>query len=138
MTVLVEAGAQPVHAVEMYISLPPGMNVVSPDGTPVGIIEGSGVLPLEAMNHVDNSTGQIAYAASYEATAPTGTFTLATFRLRAGQPVNNLPVRFMRLPGRMTDVLYQEQSVLGNLSAAYVSASGYSLFLPVILSTHVP
>ena len=62
-------------------------------------------------------------------------FTLATIRLRAGQPVNGMPIRLVQLPGRMTDVIYGEESVLGALNASWVSVSGYSLYLPVILNS---
>ncbi len=134
LTVQVDAGAQPVHAAEIHINLPSGLNVVSPDGTPVEFIEGSGALPVQAVNHVDNGAGLIDYAATYLGTPPSGTFTLATIRLRAGQPIKELPVRFVRMPGRMTDVIFNEDSILGSLGASWVSASGFSLYLPVILS----
>jgi hypothetical protein len=136
VTVQAEAGAQPVHAVELHISLPPGLHVVAPDGTPSEIIQSSAVLPVELVNHADNRTGQIDYAAAYAGTPPSGTFTLATIRLRAGLPVDDRPIRFVQLPGRMTDVVYEEQSVLGSLGASWVSVSGYSLSLPVILSSY--
>lgn len=134
LTVQVNAGGQAVHAVQMHLDLPSGLNVVTEEGTPFEIIEGSITLPLQVINHVDNGAGTIDYAASYAGTAPSGTFTLATIRLRAGQPVNNMPIRFVQLPGRMTDVIYGEESVLGALNASWVSVSGYSLYLPVIVS----
>ena len=89
---------------------------------------------MEAVNHVDKAEGWIDYAATYAGAPPSGTFTLATIRLRAGEPVGNQPLRFVRSSGRMTDVLYQEESVLGNLNDAWLTATGFTLQLPVILS----
>ena len=134
LTLQVVAGSTPVHAVEVHIDLPAGMNVVAPDGTPVDFVETSGALPLVALNHVDNALGRIDLAAAYDGVPPTGAFTLATLRLRAGMPVAGEPVRLVRLPGRMTDVLSGEDSVLGTLYHAQVTASGFRLNLPVIVS----
>jgi len=134
LTVQVAAGAQPVHAAEIHINLPSGLEVVGPDGTPVTGIQGGSALPVQGLNRVDNVAGRIDFAASYAGTPPSGTFTLATIRLRAGQPLANLPLRFVQQAGRMTDVLYGEESVLGTTNAAWITVSGYSLYLPVILS----
>jgi hypothetical protein len=136
LTVLAQAGAQPVHAIELHIDLPAGVNVVAPDGAPVEIIEGGTALPMPVMNHVNNHLGTIDYAATYVGTPPSGTFTVATLRLRAGQPVAEMPARFVRMPGRMTDVVWNEESVLGTLGVSWLSASGYSLYLPVIMSAY--
>jgi len=125
-----------VHAAEIHINLPSGLDVVAPDGSPSEIIQGGTALLVEVFNHVDNGAGTIDYAATYQGAPPSGTFTLATIRLRAGQPVNNVPIRFLSLSGRMTDVIYQEQSVLGTLGASWVTVSGHSLYLPVIVSAY--
>ena len=134
LTLQVEAGSTLVHAAEVHIDLPAGINVVGPDGTPVDFVENSGALPLVALNHADNALGRIDLVAAYDGAPPTGTFTLATLRLRAGMPVAAELVRFVSLPGRMTDVLSGEDSVLGTLSHAQVTASGFRLNLPVIVS----
>jgi hypothetical protein len=86
------------------------------------------------MNYVNNAVGTIAYAAVVESTPVTGTFTLATIRLKAGLPLADRLVRFAFQPGRMTDVVYHELSVLGAASPAHVTVSGYAVRLPVVLS----
>jgi hypothetical protein len=106
LAVQVQGGSQPVHALELHIDLPAGLAVVAPDGTPVEAIDSSGVLPVVVLNHADNSTGVIDFAATYDATPPTVTFTVAMTRLKTLTPLATVPVRFARYASRM-DVVYE-------------------------------
>ena len=56
------------------------------------------------------------------------------FACRAGQPISQTPVRFVQLPERMTDLLYGESSVLGTMGVTWITVTGYSLNLPIIMS----
>jgi len=108
---------------------------VGPDGEPSEIIEAGSALPLEIMNHADNAAGTVDYAAA--AVEPvSGTVELATIRLRGTQPLADGYVRFVAEPGRITDVIYGEQSVLAGAEPARLSVTGYSLWLPIIVSGH--
>jgi len=87
LTLQVQAGAQPLDSIEVHINLPPGLAVVTPDGAPSEIIESSYAGLLEAVNVVNNAAGTIDYAAVAPGDAVSGTFTLATIRLKAGRPL---------------------------------------------------
>lgn len=133
LTVSAQAGAQLVDGVEIHITLPSGVTVVTPDGEPSEIIEGGEALPLQAINRVDNAAGTIAFAALADGAPASGTFTIATIPLKAGQPLNDRLLRFAFQPGRMTSIVYQEQSVLGAVSHSRLTVSGQSLWLPIVV-----
>jgi hypothetical protein len=119
----------------VHIDLPAGLTVVADDGAPVEAIEGSGVLPLVVQNHVDNAHGTIDFAAAYQGTPPSGTFTLATIRLKAGAAMATAPVRFAQSGDRTTTVVSNGAAATGALNPAWVTVSGGPVVTPTATAT---
>jgi len=123
--VQVEAGSQPVDGAEIHLDYDPSrLQVVDAGGNPVDHVDSSGTLDVVLRNHVDNAAGQIDFAAgTFSATPPSGTFALATIRLKAvnlaGSPATEL--HFVRESPRKTNVVYAGFSVLGGTSDGVVA-----------------
>jgi len=131
LTVLAQAGTQPVDGVEIHIDFDPAkLQVVDSSGTPTNtLIPGVGTLPgwFDLQNSVDNSSGFANYSAATFTSSVTGTFTACSLRFKALAPSPETSVSFHTTLPRKTDIVwshYDPPSVLGNLNNASLSIWG--------------
>ena len=116
LDIQIAAGEQAVDIVDAYLSFDRNyLRVVDASGNETSSIIAGNTLPLVLQNSADNSIGRITYSAGKQlgSPSPSGTFVLATIRLKAiaETPPEGTAITF--LDG--TDVFYQGNSVLGNL-----------------------
>ena len=96
------------------------------------------VLPVVAVNEVDNEIGTILFAAAATGPeAPGGDFVVARFRARANAAGLSSWILFSWDEWHSTGVYYGGESVLGGLQAAHVRTAGAGgLFLPLITKSY--
>ena len=126
--IALQAGSQPVDAVDAYLSFDPTyLRVVDAAGNETTSITPGSALPLVLQNSADNSTGRITFSAGRQLSGspPSGDFVLATIRFKAmaGTGAGGTPVNFME----GTDVFSQGESVLGTRADGVVIISGPTL-----------
>jgi uncharacterized repeat protein (TIGR01451 family) len=129
------AGSQPVDSAELHLDFDPAvLQLVDAAGNPVVEIEAGAALPAILQNNVDGVNGWVDFtAAGLGGAAPQGNITLARlrFKLLAAQATW---VRFSFGGWRTTDLAYQGEGVLGDVTAAKIQATaGHTIYLPVIL-----
>ena len=135
LNVQVAAGTQAVQNAELYIHFDPALlRVVDANGAPATRIESNLVsLNTELLNTVDNSTGDIRYdAGKLIAPFPTGTFALATIRLKALTASAGANVVFQPQSG----VFFNGASILGGTSGAVIVIQAGCLPGQVALQGH--
>lgn len=116
LDIIVDAGAQPVDAAQIYVDFDPScLVVVDAVGNPSGtIVPQTGTFGNVTANAVDNSLGQIHYAANIPSGPPaTGAFVVATMRFRALSPTWGTPVNFHFGAPRHTEVTLAGAPLLG-------------------------
>ncbi len=116
LDIVVEAGAQPVDAVDAFVDFDPALLQV------LELIPGT-TLPTILQSVFDNTAGQIDYAAGRPlGDGPaSGTFTLATIRFRAVAVTAGTQLTFVfDPPTRNTDVFFEGLSVLGSVTGATI------------------
>jgi hypothetical protein len=114
--IVVQAGQQPVDAVDAFVDFDPALVQV------LEIMPGT-ALPTFLQSSFDNTTGQINYSAGRPLVngPASGTFTLATIRLRALAPTPGTQLTFVfEPPSRKTDVFFQGLSVFRSATDATV------------------
>ena len=116
LDIQIAARGQGVDAVDAYLSFDHHyLRVVDAGGNETNNITPGSTLPLVLQNTADNSAGLITYSAGKQlgSPSPSGTFVLATIRLRAiaEMPPDGTPITFLG----STHVFYEGNSVLGNL-----------------------
>ena len=120
MALMVQAGAQPLNNVELYVNFDPAvLQVVDAAGNPASSIEPD-LTTLETLlyNNVDNAGGHIRYdAGRLVGTPPTGTFRVALVRFKRLASTETTIVRFVP----PTDVFFNGSSVVGSLGRAPVA-----------------
>lgn len=112
VTIQVQAGSQPVDAVDSFLSFDPARLQV------LQLIPGT-ALPTVLASSFDNAAGRISYSAGKQLGGPdpNGTFVLVTLRLQArstAPPGTTGLVFVFQPPVQNTDVFYRGQSVLGS------------------------
>lgn len=112
VALLVEAGSQPVDAVDAFLSFDPALLQV------LELTPGS-ALPTVLAGSFDNATGRIGFSAGKQLGGPdpSGTFVLVTISLRTNStaaPGSTALAFVFEPPVRNTDVFYRGQSVLGS------------------------
>ncbi|MEM3646897.1 MAG: M14 family zinc carboxypeptidase [Thermofilum sp.] len=134
LTVLAQAGTQPVDRVAVYIDFDPAkIQVVDPSGTPTNtLIPGVGTLPdwFDLQNSADNSSGFADYSAATFTSSITGTFTVCSLRFKALVPSLETSISFHTTLPRKTDIIwshYDPPTVLGNLNNASLTIWGNPL-----------
>ena len=133
--VVVQAGDQELNTVEVYLDFDPSLLQASPstDG---------GAFSLVLENSVDNSLGQIDFAAGTlgGGALPSGSFVLATLNLRAIGATPATPLSFSDVLPRQTDALYGAGiSALGHAidgSVEIQSENIYYLYIPLVLAAY--
>jgi hypothetical protein len=133
LDVLVQAGAQPINNVELYLSFDPqALRVVDGAGNPASQIEAdlTTLTGGALMNTADNATGQIRYDAmqALGQPSPSGDFRVATIRFKLLKPTPGVTVKF----GPDSDAFYDGFAVTGTRDGATI-VSGTSFFLPMVL-----
>gem|GEM_PF-4661224 len=119
MSVQLDTGTQPIDGVEFHLNFDPQvLQIVDAAGSPTSTIAAGETLSLELLNHANNITGTIDYAAgmAFESPPAIGRFTVATLFLRALRPPHEPDSRlsFVFTSTRLTDVTFEGQSVLGS------------------------
>lgn len=138
LPIQIEAGAQPVDGAEAHIDFDPAyLKVVDADGVEVDrITEITAALDTVLQNVVDNDQGAIGYAAGVLTDEPpTGTFDLASIRLKAIAETAGTPLSFAFTHTRKTEVVFEGRSVLGDHVDGNVVITAYRrrVYLPLIL-----
>jgi hypothetical protein len=121
---MVDAGSQPVAAVDAFLDFNPTYLRVW------GIVPDVAALPTVLISTFDNTSGQIAYSVGKALTGDdaTGTFRLATIRLQAVGTTTGTQMAFaFQPPLRNTDIFYQGQSVFGSATNASVRVRPFQL-----------
>jgi hypothetical protein len=122
--VVAEAGTQPFDGVEIHLNFDPNfLEVVDQSGQEVASIS-DGDLPQKLMNQVDNSKGEIDYAAGILGQTASGSVKVCSFYLKAKTPTPKTVISFARDLPRKTEVTYYNApglSVLGEMNEASVS-----------------
>jgi len=141
LAIQVDSGTQPVDAAEVHLDFDPAyLQAVDMNGNPTDVLELGSALEAEMQNHVDNATGAIDLAAGTFGEASSGSFTLATVYFHALQVTNQsgTSLTFVSRQGSSTDVAYDAQSVLGELSNGVVAikAQPNLLYLPIVHTPH--
>jgi len=134
LDVVAEAGDQAVDAAQLHLDFDPAaLQIVDAAGAPATQIEPGATLPTVLINHVDATRGWADFLASSLGAPATGQFTVARLRVKLLSP-GAAWVRFSFSDWRSTDVVYQSQSVLGEISAAEIAARGAHVrYLPVMI-----
>ena len=135
LDVMVDAGAQPVNSVELYLNFNPALlRVVDASGNPVTTVEADpGALSTVLFNSADNSTGQIRYdAGKLSGISPTGAFRVATLRFKALAETAGTSVSYVA----PSDVFDGGSSVLGTMEGATVTIATGCLSGKVALQSH--
>jgi hypothetical protein len=117
---LVEAEAQAINNVELYLEFDPAvLVVVDASGNPVTAIEPDlSALNTVLWNEVDNSRGQIRYdAGQLTRTPPSGAFRVATVHFKKLAAAATTTIRYMA----SSDEFYQGMSMAGMLGEATVT-----------------
>ena len=119
LNLMLDASAQPVNNVELYLTFNPALlRVVDANGNPAAAIDPDlSALTTQLLNTTNNNAGQIRYdAGNLTGAPPTGTFRVATIRFKPLAETPGAPVSFVA----PTDVFYQGTSVLGAREGATV------------------
>jgi len=134
LEVVAQAGDQAVDAAQLHLDFDPAaLQIVDAAGAPATQIEPGATLPTVLINHVDATRGWADFLASSLGAPATGQFTVARLRVKLLSP-GAAWVRFSFSDWRSTDVVYQSQSVLGEISAAEIAARGAHVrYLPVMI-----
>lgn len=113
MDITADTGAGSADTVDVYIDFDPSyLEVVDESGAPTTTIElNTSVFSNATFNMVHNATGQISLSATKFGDSLTGTFTVATVRLRAKKAISTTGVIFVRSGARVSD-LYQSGNPL--------------------------
>jgi len=113
---------------------PAALQVVDAAGAPATQVQPGTALSTVLINNVDATRGQADFlASSLSATPASGQFTVARLWVRLLSP-GAAWVRFSFSDWRSTDLVYQGQSVLGEIAAAEVGARGAHVrYLPVMV-----
>ena len=127
MSVNVLAGAQPVDAIDMYLSFDPErVRIVDVSGAAVTALTPSASSGLKAtnLNTVDNAAGTITFSIGKRTQpndpVPSGTFTAATFYVQLLGSGPDVAIGFESVPPRKTAAYFQAQPVLGGATGATV------------------
>ena len=135
LDVIADAGTQPVDTVELYLDYDPALlQAVDASGAPVTTVQPGTAFPAVLLNRVDPAWGQLDFVASSAGgTAASGQFVIARLRFKV-LAAGRTAVRFSFSDWRSTDVVYQGQTVLGEISAAEIAARGAHVrYLPVVV-----
>ncbi len=135
---MMQAGAQQVNNVELYIDFDPVMlQVVDAGGNPASTIESDlSTLNTELANSANNTTGQIRYdAGKLTGTPPSGTFRVAVVRFKLVAAFTTTTIQYVT----PSDVFFGGVSVVGTLGNAQVrSATPTPTPTPTITPTSHP
>ncbi|OGO40556.1 MAG: hypothetical protein A2Z04_07185 [Chloroflexi bacterium RBG_16_57_9] len=136
MSVQIDTGTQPIDGAEFHLNFDPQvLHVVDAAGSPTSTIAAGETLSLELLNHANNATGTIDYAAgiAFESPPAAGRFTVATLFLGALRPPNepDLRLSFVFTSTRLTDVTFEGQSVLGGYTDGQIIVLR-QVFLPFV------
>lgn len=115
---MVDAGSQPVAAVDAFLHFNPTYLWV------LGIVPDATALPTLLISAYDNAAGEVTYSAGKDpgGANATGTFRLATIRLRAVGTTTGTQLAFVfQPPLRNTDIFYQGLSVFGSATNGNVT-----------------
>lgn len=104
--VQVNASRQPLDGAAAYLSFDPSVVQV------VQILPSS-TLPILLQGAFDNGSGTIDFAAGQLGATASGSFTLATIRMRALTPTAGMPITFSYDRARQTDISFSGSSILG-------------------------
>jgi len=137
LAIQLEAGSQPVDGAEAHLDFDPTyLRVVNADGVEADeITEVTTWLDTVLQNAVDNRQGTIDYAAGVLiGEPPTGTFTLASIRLKAITETMDTGLSFVFTDTRKTDAVFEGTSVLGEHYDGNVIITAYrKVYLPLVL-----
>jgi hypothetical protein len=136
VNVEIAAGEQPIDGAEVHLDFDASvLQVVDADGNPATAIEAGSTLDVPIQNVADNLLGRIDFAAGTFDSQPSGTFVLATVRLKALHSTDSrgTAVAFVSRAGSPTDAAYNGFSVLGSTNDALVTVRDmFQVFLPRI------
>ncbi|MBM4429592.1 MAG: hypothetical protein FJ026_04485, partial [Chloroflexi bacterium] len=136
LQIQVDAGSQPIDGAEVHLNFDPAyLQVVDSNGNPASTIESSNALDVPIQNIVANGQGHIDFAAGTFDAPPSGTFVLATIRLKALQSTHggSTAMIFVDRQGSPTNVTYAGNSVMDGMDGGLVVVtSPYYLFVPKI------
>jgi len=112
MELRVDAGAQPIDGVEVYVSFDPTyLAIVNQSGTPVTSLTSKPGLNDIVWNQVNNTLGRINYVArKTSAPFPSGTFVVASFYIKAKLPTGGAALAF----SGDTKLLFEFRNVLAD------------------------
>jgi len=135
LTLGVDAGTQAVDGVQIYLDFDPEiLQVVDAQGNPVTSINDAGVFDNVIENSVDNSAGEVDYAATVlEGSKPSGAFVVGTLRFQVLQSTTMTRIRFSTVEPRYTQVVVGGEYAPLRLVAAQVNVNMLSLDLPLVL-----
>ncbi|MEW6182332.1 MAG: putative Ig domain-containing protein [Bacillota bacterium] len=122
--VRIDATSQAIYNTEAYIDFDPGcLRVVNDSGGEVSQIEAGSVLPQVGENTVNNTNGQINYAAGTTGSAVNSSFVLAGIRFKALTPASITTIAFSTTASRKTTAFSADDNsdVTGSLSPTEVS-----------------
>ncbi len=131
---MLETGSQPVDAADAFLSYDPAYLQV------VSITPDIAALPTILVASFDNAQGFIAYSAGKQlgGADASGTFRLATVRLRALAPTTGTDLTFVfQPPLHNTDAFYQGVSVMGSATNGSVVIQGQAA-TPTAPATKTP
>ena len=134
VTIMVEAGTQPVDVVDAFLDFNPAYLQV------LGTSADTTALPVTLANGYDNAAGRINYCAGKQpgGADASGTFPLVAIRLQAIASTAGAPLAFaFQPPTRNTDAFYQGVSVLGSVSNGNVVIQAPTN-TPTRTPTHTP
>jgi|GEM_PF-7049099 len=135
LDIMVQAGTQPVNNAELYLTFDPTvLQVVNPDCTLLATSIEADLTTFNSMllNEANNTTGTIRYDAGKLSTPATGTFRVATIRLKARAESQGTNVTFVS----PTDIFSSGRSVLGSTAGATVAVQTGCLNGRVMLQSH--
>lgn len=136
VTLIVDAGSQPVDAVDAFLSFDPALLQV------LDLAPGA-ALPTILASSFDNTTGRISYSAGKQLGGPdpTGTFKLVVIHLQAqSTPApGGTPIAFVfEPPARFTDVFFRGKSVFGSAQDGTVIIQPEPTSTPTPTPTNTP
>lgn len=116
MTLQAVAGVQPIVGVQTFLNFDPSKLQV------VSITPGTALSANAFINRYNNTTGEIDYVQLVGLNAPpvSGTFTIATVRLRAISAMRGSPIVFNTRIPRQTKVAYEGENVTGALEGGLI------------------
>jgi hypothetical protein len=123
LTVQVHAGLLPIDGAAFYLNFDPTkLRVIDQFGNPINQVVPGGLLPDVFTNMVDNTTGQINFAAGkLTGPLPSGDFPVAYIGFRPIATGSNVPLVFQHAGARQTDITSGGASVFANSVDGFVT-----------------